>query len=56
MVASSARFIVCLFGCDLTYMCVVVRVIGSTIYAPSVGLPVICDPSVHIKSLGSHAA
>ena len=56
MVVSSARSIVCLSGCDLTSMCVVVRVLGSTIDACSVRLPVFGDPSVHIKSLGFHAA
>ena len=56
MVANSARLIVCLSCCDLMSMRVVVRVMGLTIYAPGVGLPVFCDPSVYIKSLGFHAA
>jgi len=38
MAVSSARLIVCLSGCDLTSMCVVVRVVGLAIDAPSVGL------------------
>ncbi len=56
MAASSARLIVCLSGCDLVSMCVVVCVRGFTIAAPNVGLPVFCDPSVYMKALGSHAA
>ena len=30
--------------------------VGSTMEAPSVGLPVICEPSVYMKSDGCHAA
>jgi len=56
MAANSARLIVCLSGYDLNYMCVTVRVMGLTIDAPSVGLPVFLYPSVYIKSLGFHAA
>ncbi len=40
IVVSSALLIVCLLGCDLTYMCVVVCVEGLTMDAPSVGFPV----------------
>jgi len=46
MVASSALLMVCLSGCDFIPMCVVVLCLGSTTDAPSVGLPVICDPFV----------
>ncbi len=46
MAASSALLIVCLSGCDFIYMCVVVLCLGSTTDAPSLGLPLICDPSV----------
>ena len=56
MAANSARLIACLLGCDLTSMCVVVCVIGLTTYAPSIGLPVFGDPSVHMKSLGFDTA
>ena len=41
MAVSSARLIVCLSGCDLTSICVVVRVVGLPIDAPSVGLSVL---------------
>ena len=41
MADSSARLIVYLSGCDLTSTCVFVRVVGLTIDAPSVGLPVL---------------
>jgi len=56
MAANSARLIVCLLGCDLTSMCVAVRVMGLTIDAPSIGLPVFFYPSVYINSLGFNAA
>ena len=46
MAVSSAWLIVCFSGCDLTSICVAVCVVGLTIDAPSVGLPVFCDPSV----------
>ena len=46
MAVNSARLIVCFSGCDLTSICVVVRVVGLTINATSVGLSVFCDPSV----------
>ena len=44
--ASSALFIVCLSGCDFISMWVVVLVVGPAMEAPSVGLTVICEPSV----------
>ena len=44
--ANSARLIVCVSGCDLISMCVVVCVVGFTIDALGVGLPVTRDPSV----------
>ena len=44
--ASSARFMVCLSGCDFISICVVVWVLGLTIDASRVGLPVTRDPSV----------
>ena len=46
MVASSALLVVCLSGCDLIPMCVMVLCLGSTTDAPSVGLPAIYDPYV----------
>ena len=46
MAASSARLIVCLSGCDFISICVVVRVLGLTMDAPKVGLPVTREPSV----------
>ena len=47
---SSALFIVCLSGCDLTSICVVVCVEGLTMDAPiaSVGFPVFWEPSVYM--------
>ena len=56
MAASSARLIVCLSGWDLISICVVVCVLGFTMDAPSVGLPVTRDPFVYMKSVGFHAA
>ena len=44
--ASSALLIVCLTGCDLMSICVMEFVFGFTTPAPSVGLPLTCDPSV----------
>ncbi len=46
MAASSARFIVCLSGCDFMSMCLVVSVLGLTMDALRIGLPVTKDPSV----------
>ncbi len=46
MAASSARFMVCLFGCDFISLCVVVWVLGLTMDAPRVGLPVTKELSV----------
>ena len=54
--ASSVRLIVCLSGCYLISICVVVCVFGFTVDAPIVGLPVSRDPSVKMKSVGFHAA
>jgi hypothetical protein len=55
-VASSARFMVCLSGCDFISMFVVVWVFGLTMDAPRVGLLVTSEPSVYMKSIGFHAA
>ena len=46
MAASLALLMVCLSGCDFISMCVMVLCLGSISDAPSVGLPVICDPSL----------
>ena len=46
MAASSALLMVCPSGCYFISMCVVVLCLGSTTDTPSVGLPLICDPSV----------
>jgi hypothetical protein len=46
MAASSALSIVCRFGCDLMYMYVMEFVLGFTTPAPSVGIPLTCEPSV----------
>ena len=46
MAASSARFMVCLSGCDFISICVVVWVLGLTMGAPRMGLPVTRDPFV----------
>ena len=54
--SSSALFVVCLSGCDFISILVVILVVGSTMEAPRVGLPVICEPSVYMKSDGCHAA
>ena len=56
MAANSALLIVSLSGCDLISVCVVFWVAGLTTDAPKVGFPDFCDPSVHIKSCGFHAA
>ncbi len=56
MAASSTRLIVCLCGWEFISKCVVVCVLGFTMNAPSVGLPVTMDPSVYMKSVGFHAA
>jgi len=56
MAAYSARFIACLSCCDFKYVCVVVRVMGLTINTPNAGMPVLFYQSVHMKSLGPHAA
>ena len=54
MAASSAMLIVCLSGCDLMSMCVMVFVLGFPTPAPSVGFPFTCEPSVYMKSRGFH--
>ena len=54
MAASSALLIMCRSDCDLMSMCVVVFVLGFTTPAPSVGLPLTCEPSVNMKSRGFH--
>ena len=46
MAASSALSMVCLSVYDFISMCVVVLFFGSSTIATSVGLPLICDPSV----------
>ena len=46
MAASSALLIVCLSGCDLMSMCLIVIVLGFTTPAPSVGFPLTNEPSV----------
>ncbi len=46
MAASSALLIVCLSGWDFISICVVVWVLGLTMDAPKVGLPVTREPSV----------
>ena len=44
--ANSIRLIVCLSGCGIISMSLVVCAVGFTMDAPSVGLPVTRDPSV----------
>ena len=56
LAANSAMLIVCLSGCDLISMCVVVCVSGLTMDAPNVGFPDFWDPSMYMKLSGSHAA
>ena len=56
IVVSSALLIVCLSGCDLTSMFVVIFVEGLTIDAPSVGFPLFWEPSVYMKLFGIQAA
>jgi hypothetical protein len=51
MAASFDRLIVCRTDCDLMSMCVVMCGRGFTTPAPSVLLPLTCDPSVYTKSL-----
>ena len=46
MAASSARFMVCLSVCDFISICVVVWVLGLTMDAPRMGLPVTREPYV----------
>ena len=54
MAASSARLIVCLSICDLMLICVMLCVRGFTTPAPSVLLPLTCEPSVYTNSLSFH--
>ena len=54
MAASSAKLIACLYVCDLMSICVMVCIRGFTIRAPSVLLPLTCEPFVYTKSLESH--
>ncbi len=56
IVASSALLMVCLSGYDFISMWVVELLSGFTTEAPCRGLPLICDPSVYMKSVGAHAA
>ena len=44
--ASSARFMVCLSGCNFISICVVVSELGLTMDAPRVGFPATNEPSV----------
>ncbi len=46
MAAISAQLMVCLSDCDFISICVVVWVLGLTMDAPRMGLPVTRDPSV----------
>ena len=46
MAASSTMLMVCLSGCDFISMCVMVWVLGLTMDAPRIGLPVTREPSV----------
>ena len=54
MAASSALLIVCLSFWDLISMCIMCSVFGLTTPAPSVLLPLTCEPSVYTKSIGFH--
>ena len=54
MAASSALLMACLSFWDLISMCVTCSVRGLTTPAPSVLLPLTCEPSVYTKSLGFH--
>ena len=56
LAANSALLMVCLSGCDLISMWVVVCVCGLTTYVSNVGFPVFWDPSVYMKLSGFHAA
>jgi len=53
MAASSARFIVCLSGCDFVFVCVVVWVLGLTMDAPKMRFPVTRDRPCRCVHLGS---
>ena len=53
---SWALLIVCLSGCDLTSICVVVCMEGLTMEAPNLGFSVFWEPTVYMKSFGFHAA
>ncbi len=54
MAARLALSIAYLYGCDLISMCVMVFVRWLKFPAPSVGLPLICEPSVYTKFGGFH--
>ena len=54
MAASSALLIVCLSFWDSISMCVTCSLRGLITPAPSVMLPLTCEPSVYTKSLGFH--
>ena len=54
IVANSTLLIVCLSGCDLTLVCMVVFVFEFTTPALRAGLPLTWEPSVYIKSRGVH--
>ena len=55
MAASSARLIVCLSFWNLIAICVTCPVRGLTTPAPSLLLPLTCEPSLYFaKSLGFH--
>jgi len=53
MAASSALLIACLSFGDLIFMCVTCCVRWLITPAPSVLLPLTCEPSVYTKSVGS---
>ena len=48
MAASSARFMVCLSGCDFISICVVVWVLGLTMDVPRVGLSICSYLSIYL--------
>ena len=56
MATSLAMLTVCRSVCDLISIWVMGSLVGSTIDASRVGLPVICEPFVYIKYDGSHVA
>ena len=56
MAANSALLIVCLPGCDLISMWLVVCVCGLTMDAPNMGFPIFWDLLVYIKLSRFHDA